>query len=373
VIEYPSEVGGGRSIDLRSDETVGKRGRHAQISNQARTVDRVKQTRMTQGRAKEEKKLMTEDIISVGIDVAKGTLDLAISNSTETRQFDNDHKGIIKAVRYISNLRPTIIILEATGHFEMPLAAELQIKGLPVIIVNPRQVRDFARATGELAKTDRIDAQILALFGERIKPAVRPLPDQKAREMSSLLSRRRQLIEMLTAEHNRALQADDGIRPSIKIHIEWLEKAILDINNELDRQIRSSPSWREKDDLLKSVPGVGKVVSTTLLVELPELGQLNRRQIASLVGVAPLNRDSGTLRGRRTVWGGRAKLRAVLYMAALVGLQRNPTIAAFYQRLLKAGKAKKVALVACMRKLLTILNAMVRSNTVWREAAMETK
>jgi transposase len=191
--------------------------------------------------------------------------------------------------------------------------------------------------------------------------------------MESLLSRRRQLIEMLTAEHNRVLQAEDGIRKSIKIHIKWLEKAISVINDDLDSQIRNSPSWREKDDLLKSVPGVGKVVSTTLLIELPELGQLNRRKIAALVGVAPLNRDSGTMRGKRIVWGGRAKLRTVLYMAALVGVRHNPVITSFYERLLKAGKAKKVALVACMRKLLTILNAMIRSNTVWQEAAMEIK
>jgi transposase len=316
---------------------------------------------------------MTEDAICVGVDVAKSTLDLATSNSKETRQFDNDHKGIIKAVRYISGLKLTIIILEATGHFEMPLAAELQTKRLPVVIVNPRQVRDFARATGELAKTDRIDARILALFGLQIKPEVRLLPDQKAREMSSLLARRRQLVEMLTAEHNRVLQADDSIRQGIRVHIKWLKDALSTINDDLDRQIRSSPSWREKDDLLKSVPGVGKVVSATLLIELPELGQLNRRQIAALVGVAPLNRDSGTLRGRRTVWGGRAKLRAVLYMAALVGIQRNPVITAFYQRLLKAGKAKKVALVACMRKLLTILNAMIRSRLVWQNILVEAK
>jgi len=199
------------------------------------------------------------------------------------------------------------------------------------------------------------------------------LQDQKVRDMESLLSRRRQLIEMLTAEHNRVLQAEDGIRKSIKIHIKWLEKAISVINDDLDSQIRNSPSWREKDDLLKSVPGVGKLVSMTLLIELPELGQLNRRKIAALVGVAPLNRDSGTMRGKRTVWSGRAKLRAVLYMAALVGVRHNPVITSFYERLLEAGKAKKVALVACMRKLLTILNAMIRSNTVWQEAAMETK
>jgi len=345
---------------------VGQRGRHAQISNKARTVVRVDQTRMMQGRAKREKKPMTEEIVCVGVDVAKNTLDVAASNLNETRQFDNDHKGITSAVRYIASLKPAKIILEATGNYEMPLAVSLQTSRLPVVIVNPRQVRDFARATGVLAKTDRIDARILALFGLRVQPEIRFLPDQKAREMGNVLARRRQLIEMLTAEHNRLLQADDSIRPGIETHIKWLEEAISTINDDLDRQIRSSPSWFEKDSLLKSVPGVGKVVSTTLLIELPELGMLNRRKIAALVGVAPLNRDSGTMRGKRTVWGGRAKLRAVLYMAALVGVRRNPVIASFYQRLLNAGKAKKVALVACMRKLLTILNAMIRSKTVWK-------
>jgi len=308
---------------------------------------------------------MTEEAVYVGVDVAKHILDLAVTNSKETKQFNNDHKGITSAVSYIAGLKPVKVILEATGKYEIPFAAELQANRLPVVIVNPRQVRDFARATGVLAKTDRIDARILALFGLQVQPEIRLLPDQKAREMSSLLARRRQLIEMHTAEHNRFIQADDSISQGIEIHIKWLEEAISAINNDLDRQIRSSPSWCEKDNLLKSVPGVGKVVSTTLLIELPELGILNRRKIAALVGVAPLNRDSGTLRGKRTVWGGRAKLRAVLYMAALVGVRRNPVIAAFYQRLLNAGKAKKVALVACMRKLLTILNAMIRSKTFW--------
>jgi transposase len=373
MIEYLPEAGCGRSIDLGSNKTVGQRGRHIRISNKARTVVRVKQTRMMQGRAKREKRPMTEEVICVGVDVAKNTLDVAISNSNEARRFNNDHEGITSAVRYIAGLKPIRIILEATGNYEMSLAAVLQTNRLPVVIVNPRQVRDFARATGVLAKTDRIDAKIIALFGLQVKPEVRLLPDQKAREMGNLLARRRQLIEMLTAEHNRLLQADDSIRPGIEVHIKWLEDAICTINDNLDRQIRSSPSWCEKDDLLKSVPGVGKVVSTTFLIELPELGQLNRRKIAALVGVAPLNRDSGTMRGKRTVWGGRAKLRAVLYMAALVATKRNPVIAAFYQRLLNAGKAKKVALVACMRKLLTILNAMIRSKTVWQNVAVEAK
>jgi len=293
-------------------------------------------------------------------------MDVASSESGETRQFANNDKGIIEAVRYISGMKPVGIILEATGNMEMPLAAALQARGLPVVIVNPRQVRDFARATGALAKTDAIDARILALFGVRVKPEIRPLPDKKVREMRNLLTRRRQLIEMLTAEHNRLSQSDEDIRPNIETHIKWLEEALSEINDDLDRRIRLSPSWVEKDNLLKSVPGVGKVVSSSLLIELPELGKLNRREIASLVGVAPFNRDSGTMRGRRTVWGGRAKLRSVLYMAALVASRRNPIIAAFYQHLLDAGKVKKVALVACMRKLLTILNAILRTMTVWQ-------
>ncbi len=309
---------------------------------------------------------MIEEAVCVGVDVAKSTLDVAASDSGETWQFANDDEGISQAVRYIASVKPAGIILEATGNLEMPLAAALQAACLPVAVINPRQVRDFARSTGALAKTDTIDARILALFGARVKPEIRPLPDQKAREMRNLLTRRRQLIEMLTAEHNRLSQAGDDIHPSIEIHIKWLEEALSEINDDLDRRIRLSPSWLEKDNLLKSVPGVGKVVSSSLMIELPELGKLNRRKIAALVGVAPFNRDSGTMRGRRTVWGGRAKLRAVLYMAALVASRCNPIIAAFYQRLLDAGKAKKVALVACMRKLLTILNAMMRTMTIWQ-------
>lgn len=309
---------------------------------------------------------MTEDAVCVGVDVAKSTLDVAVSGCEETRQFANDHEGISQAIRHISGLKPAGIIVEATGNLEMPLAAALQASHLPVVIVNPRQVRDFARAIGVLAKTDTIDARILALFGTRVKPDTRPLPDQKAREMARLLTRRRQLVEMLTAEHNRLLQASEDIRPGIETHIKWLEEALSEINDDLERRIRRSSSWCEKDNLLKSVPGVGKVVSSTLLIELPELGRLNRRKIAALVGVAPLNRDSGNMRGKRTVWGGRARLRAVLYMAALVASRRNPVISAFYQRLLDAGKAKKVALVACMRKLLTILNAMMHTMTIWQ-------
>ena len=309
---------------------------------------------------------MIEEAVCIGVDVAKSTLDVAVTDSEEARQFANDDKGISQAVSYIAGLKPMMIILEATGNLEMPLAAALQADRLPVVVINPRQVRDFARATGALAKTDTIDARILALFGARVKPEIRPLPDKNARDMRSLLTRRRQLVEMLTAEHNRLFQTHEDIRLGIEAHIKWLEKTLSDINDDLERRIKRSPSWLEKDNLLKSVPGVGKVVSSSLLIELPELGKLNRRKIAALVGVAPLNRDSGTMRGRRTVWGGRAKLRSTLYMAALVASRHNPIIAAFYQRLVNAGKAKKVALVACMRKLLIILNAMMRTMSAWQ-------
>ena len=316
---------------------------------------------------------MTEEAAYIGVDIAKRTLDVAVSNSGQIRRFSNDDEGITQGVRYIAPFKPAGIILEATGCLEMPLAAALQAERLPVAIVNPRQVRDFARATGVLAKTDALDAHILALFGARIKPEIRPLPDKKARDMESLLARRRQLIGMITAEHNRLLQAGRDIRKGIKSHIAWLREALCKVDNDLEQGIRGSHSWHEKDNLLKSVPGVGKVVSSAMLIELPELGKLNRRKIAALVGVAPLNRDSGTMRGRRTVWGGRARLRTALYMAALVASRRNPIIAAFYQRLLYAGKAKKVALVACMRKLLTIINAMMRSLTAWQPEFIRTK
>lgn len=308
---------------------------------------------------------MKEETVYVGVDVSRDALDVADSGSRETRQFANDDEGIRQATQHIASLRPAGIILEATGNLEMPLAAMLQSECLPVTIINPRQVRDFARATGALAKTDAIDARILALFGLRIKPEARLLPDRQTREMGSLLTRRRQIQEMLIAEGNRLSRADEDIRPYIEDHIQWLKESLSNINNDLERHIKSSPNWREKDTLLSSTPGIGKVVSTTLIIELPELGKPNRRKIAALVGVAPLNRDSGTLGGKRTVWGGRATLRAALYMAALVATKRNPIIAVFYQRLLEAGKVKKVALVACMRKLLTIVNAIMRTMTLW--------
>ncbi len=242
----------------------------------------------------------------------------------------------------------------------------LAAAGLPVVVINPRQVRDFAKATGRLAKTDAIDAQVLAQFAEAVRPTVRPMPDAHTQALAALMTRRRQVLDMLTAETNRLGSAPRRIRREIQTHIRWLERQVAKLDDELRQAIHSSPVWREKDDLLQSMPGVGPVLATTLLASVPELGTLNRRQIAALVGVAPVNRDSGTLRGKRMVWGGRAAVRAVLYMGALVAARHNPVLKAFYQRLRQAGKTSKVALTACMRKLLTMLNAMLKHRTPWR-------
>jgi len=304
--------------------------------------------------------------IYVGIDVAKDRLDVAQRPGTEAWSVSNDNRGIADLVARLKTLRPALAVLEATGGIELPLVGALAAVGLPVVVVNPRQTREFARATGRLAKTDAIDAQVLARFAEAVRPALRPLPDAATRQLTGLVTRRRQVIEMLTAEKNRLRTAAPAVRDHIKEHILWLERSLSDLDSELGQAIRSSDIWRTQDDLLQSAPGVGPVLSTTLLAELPELGSLNRKEIAALVGVAPLNRDSGTLRGRRTVWGGRSQVRAALYMAALVATRFNPVIRAFYQRLQTAGKPKKVALTACMRKLLTILNAMMRHQAPWR-------
>lgn len=268
--------------------------------------------------------------------------------------------------------QPAGLVLEATGGLEVPLASALAVAGIPVAVVNPRQVRDFAKATGRLAKTDAIDAQTLARFAEAVRPAPRPLPDEAAQAFSALLTRRRQLIEMLVAEQNRMQRAPRPIQQQIQAHVTWLKQQLAALDEDLTHRIQSTPIWREQEDLLRSVPGIGPVVSRTLLAELPELGTLTHKQIAALVGVAPLNRDSGTLRGRRTTWGGRAVVRAALYMSTLVATKHNPVIKVFYQRLRAAGKAPKVALVACMRKLVTILNAIVKHRTPWRLAVPNT-
>jgi transposase len=260
----------------------------------------------------------------------------------------------------------TLIVLEATGGYEMPLASALGAAGLPVAIVNARQVREFARALGKLAKTDRLDAAVLAQFGEAVKPEVRPLPDEIAQTLHGWLGRRRQLLEMVHAEEQRLAMATRAVRPQIQAHIEWLRAQLREVDDQLRTLIRATPMWRDQDDLLRTVPGVGPVLATTLLADLPELGRLTRRQIAALVGVAPLNRDSGQQRGRRGIWGGRAPVRATLYMAAVAAVRWNAVIRAFYERLCAAGKPRKVALTACMRKLLTIVNAMMQRRTRWQ-------
>ena len=309
---------------------------------------------------------MPEDKGYVGIDVAKASMDVAVHQSQERWSFSNDDEGISKAVSCLKELAPALIVMEATGGIELPLAAALAAAGLPVAVVNPRQMRDFARATGKLAKTDGIDAKVIAHFAAAVKPTPHPLPGAQAQEFDALLTRRRQIVEMLTAERNRLNSAPSrAVREHIKAHIGWLERELANINSDLGRRVRQSPVWREKDALLRSVPGVGPVLSFTFLADLPELGALDRKQIAALVGVAPLNQDSGALRGKRAIWGGRATVRAALYMSTLAATRYNPVIRAFYRRLCAAGKAKKVALTACMRKLLTILNAIVKHQTPW--------
>jgi len=307
---------------------------------------------------------MTDRAVFVGIDVSKAQLDVAL-RPEDRFAAPNDETGIARIVDRLRSAGPTLIVLEATGGLELPLAGALVAAGLPVVVVNPRQIRDFAKATGRLAKTDALDAAVLAHFAEAIRPTPRALPDEQTQALSALLTRRRQLLEMLAAEKNRLSQASSPVRKSVRAHIAWLQRALTQVDRDLAHAIQQSPVWQEKEALLRTVPGVGPVLATTVLAELPELGTLTHKQIAALVGVAPLNRDSGTLRGKRTVWGGRAPVRTALYMAALVATRFNPVIAVFYHRLRQAGKAKMVALVACMHKLLTILNAMLKHRTPW--------
>lgn len=307
--------------------------------------------------------------VSVGIDVSKNTLDLAVHESGATWSSPNDSGGCTALAAKLKQLHPTSIVLEATGGHEMLVSATLSAAALPVIVVNPRQIRDFARATGQLAKTDRLDGRVLAHFAAAIDPAVRPLKSAETQHLGALLARRRQLVEMLVAEKNRlANNREPAIVKDLQEHIAWLERRLKSSHDELQRVLKQSSVWRERDQLLRSVPGVGPVLSLTLLAQLPELGNLNRRQIAKLVGVAPFNWDSGQWRGSRHIWGGRAAVRTPLFMATLCAIRINPTIKSFYRRLLIAGKAPKVAIVACMRKLLTILNVMLKSQTPWRIA-----
>jgi len=312
---------------------------------------------------------MNKEKVYVGIDVAKANLDIALYSSEKKWQFTNDEAGISRATELLKELSPVLVVMEATGGYETPLAYALKASGIPVAIVNPREVRDFAKATGKLAKTDALDAKVLAHFAAAIEPEPRPISDEELQELSAILARRRQISEMLTAEKNRLHTARKVVGAGIKAHIAYLEKEMAEIEAGLQNKIQESPIERAKYNLLRSVPGVGPTLCATLLIELPELGKLNKKQIAALVGVAPLNRDSGTLRGKRTVWGGRATVRRPLYMATLVATRHNPVIKAFYDRLCAAGKAKKVALTACMRKLLVILNAMLQHGTPWAYAS----
>lgn len=303
--------------------------------------------------------------VFVGIDVSKAQFDLALQPEGPGLSTPNSQAGIAAMVERLCTVKPVLIVLEATGGLELPLVRALVEAELPAVVVNPRQVRDFAKATGRLAKTDALDAHTLARFAEAVRPALRPMPDASTQELATLITRRRQLVEMLTAEKNRLSSAHRRVQKRIQAHIAWLTTELARVEKDLDQAIHNSPVWREQEDLLQSVPGIGPVVTRTLLGELPELGTLNRKQIAALVGVAPFNRDSGTMRGKRTVWGGRAQVRATLYMATLVAVKWNTVIRSFYQRLRQAGKAPKVALIACMRKLLTILNAMMKHQTPW--------
>jgi len=310
--------------------------------------------------------------IVIGIDVSKVRLDVAVRPSGEQTSVTYDADGMTTLVTQLNQIQPARIVVEATGGLERPLVRALVEAALPVLVVNPRQVRDFAKATGQLAKTDALDAQVLARFAEVIRPPLRVLPDAQTQELAAVLARRRQVLTMQRAEQNRLALAPARVQKRIEVHLRWLRAELARLEEDLDDMIQQSPVWRAREDLLQSVPGIGPVMSRTVLAELPELGLLNRKQIAALVGVAPFNRDSGRWRGHRTIWGGRASVRTALYMAALVATRWNPVIRQFYQRLRAAGKAPKVALVAAMRKLLTMLNAMMHHGTPWRPVVAPT-
>ena len=322
------------------------------------------------GRARQltraEYPLMSDAQPNVGVDVSQATLDVAVHPTGEQWQATNDDAGVRQLVERLSSLGPERIVLEATAGYELLLLAALANAHLPVVAVNPRQVRDFARSIGRLAKTDALDAQVLAHFAAAVRPQLRPLPDAATRELSAVLARRRQLIEMRTAEANRLATALERVRPDIREHMRWLDKRIKELDRELHDRLRASSVWRENDDLLRSIPGIGPVCSTTLLADVPEAGKVADKQLSALVGIAPLNRDSGRWRGKRSIWGGRATVRAVLYMATLSAIRLNPIIKQLYQRLIQAGKPRKVAITACMHKLLRICNAILRHRTPWR-------
>jgi transposase len=308
------------------------------------------------------------DSIHAGVDVSKATLDVAISNRKVVKSFPNDESGVAQVVSYLMELAPALTVMEATGGLEKLLAVSLVEAAVPVVVVNPRQVRDFARAKGKLAKTDNIDASILAEFACDIHPEVRALTDKQTEGIKAMMARRQQIMAMITMEKNRLHSAGSMVKPSIQEHLKWLKQELKSLDKDLANMVKDSPVWREKDRLFQSVPGVGPVLSVTLLGIFPEIGKLTRKQIAALAGVAPFNRDSGIFRGKRTIKGGRVRVRPPLYMATLSATRSNPVIKEYYNHLLEKGKATKVALTACMRKLLVILNAIIRDNRPWRYA-----
>lgn len=302
----------------------------------------------------------------IGVDVSKESLDMVVYSTGEIRSFSNDEAGIAEATIWLKQVKPTITVMEATGGMEVSLYVALQEANLPVAVINPRQIRDFAKSMGILAKTDKVDAKVLARYAATIQPEARPLPDEEARQLNTLVRRRRQLVEMIIAESNRVTTTrDKTMKQRIHAHIDWLKQELAGIDKGISQMMKENPVWHAKDKLLQSVPGVGPVLSATLIAELSELGSLNRKKIAALVGVAPLNRDSGKHRGERSIWGGRCSVRQPLYMATLTAARFNPNIRGFYERLLTNGKTKKVALTACMHKLLMILNVMLKHNSYW--------
>jgi transposase len=305
----------------------------------------------------------------VGIDVAKDHLDVHVRPTDEAFRVPHDDAGLASLLKRLRALTPSLIVLEASGGYEVPLTAALASATLPLAVVNPRQIRDYARALGQLAKTDRLDARVIALFAEAVRPQARPVPDAQAQALAELIARRRQLVDMLAAEQNRRrLLRDRRVQRQLDAHITWLEEALRRLDHDLSTLVRATPAWRETEDLLRSARGIGPVTAYTLIANLPELGRLDRRRIAALVGLAPLARDSGVFRGRRMIAGGRPHIRRVLYMATLAAIKYNPVIRAFHHRLVAAGRPNKVAITAAMRKLLTILNAMLRDRRPWQPA-----
>jgi len=305
----------------------------------------------------------------VGIDVSKDRLDVHVCPSGQAFTIPRHDRGLEQLVNDLRSLAPALIVMEATGGFEIAVAAALASAALPLAVVNPRQIRDFARATGRLAKTDILDAQVIALFAERIRPEPRPLADADSQSLAELIARRRQVVEMLGMEANRLRQArNPRVQRLLKASLTTLKAQLAELDRDIDDSIKRSPIWRAADHLLTSVPGVGDVTARTLIADLPELGQLDRRRLAALVGVAPINRDSGQMRGKRTIAGGRTDVRNTLYMATLTAVRWNPVISKHYQSLVERGRPKKVALVACMRRLLGILNAIMRTRTPWQRA-----